>query len=141
MNTFSRDGISFKYPANWRPEAEDTEDGGWAVTVTSPDTAFVMVSLRPDAGHPADLADQILDALKGDYKELDAENRVETVGGAMALGHDIDFLTLDSPVTCRTRAFDTPAGPLVVMTQVSGYDRDRNDPVLRAVVASLAIED
>jgi hypothetical protein len=141
MQEFSRDGISFKFPANWRAEAEDTEDGGWAVTVSSPDTAFALVSLRPDAGHPADLADQILDALKADYKELDAENRVETVGGVMALGHDIDFLTLDAPVACRTRALDTPAGALVVMTQVSGYDRAANDPVLRAVVASVTIED
>ncbi|WP_439629431.1 hypothetical protein [Gemmata sp.] len=141
MQEYSRDGISFKFPTNWRAEAEDTEDGGWAVTVSSPDTAFALVSLRPDAGPPADLADQILDALRADYPELDAENRVETVGGVMAVGHDIDFLTLDAAVACRTRALDTLAGALVVMTQVSGYDRAENEPVLRAVVASVTIED
>src|SRR4029079_3299976 len=77
MNTFTRDGISFHYPANWQVDAEDAEDGGWTVVVTSPETAFVLVSLRPDARDPADLADQTLDALEADYKELDAENRVE----------------------------------------------------------------
>ena len=101
----------------------------------------MLVSLRPDARDPADLADQTLDALKADYKELDAENRVETLAGQAAIGHDIDFLTVDTAITCRTRCLGTPAGPLLVMTQVSDYDRQQNDPVLRAVVASLAVDE
>ncbi len=140
MNPFQRDGISFTHPANWRVEADDS-DGGWAVTVSSPDTAFVIVSLQPEARDPADLADQTLESLKADYQELDAENRVETIAGRMAIGHDIDFLTLDTPITCRTRCLETPAGPLLVLTQVSEYDRDANDPVLRAVVASLRVDE
>src|SRR5262245_23177391 len=141
MNEFTRDGISFRYPANWQAESEDAADGGWTVTVNSPETAFVLVSLRPDARDPADLADQTLDALKADYKELDAENRLETITGEAAIGHDIDFLTVDTAITCRTRCLDTPAGPLLVMTQVSEYDREANDPVLRAVVASLVVDE
>jgi len=142
MNSFEKDGVAFLYPENWRAEAEEAEDGGgWAVAVSSPDTAFVLVTLRPDARDPADLADQTLDALKAEYQELDAENRVETVGGQAAVGHDIDFLTVDTPSTCRTRCLETPRGPLLVMTQVSEFDRERNDPVLRAVVASLAVDE
>jgi len=141
MNTFDRDGVHFRYPANWRAEADEAEDGAWTVTLTSPDTAFVLVSLRPDARDPADLADQTLDALKAEYKELDAENAVETIAGEVAIGHDIDFLTVDTAITCRTRALDTPAGPLLVMTQVSEYDRERNDPVLRAIVLSLTVDE
>ena len=141
MNAFDRDGVSFRYPANWSAEADEAGDGGWAVTVSSPQTAFVLVALRPDARDPADLADQTLDALRAEYKELDAENRAETVAGQLAIGHDIDFLTLDTPITCRTRCLETPAGPLLVMCQASEYDRDANDPVLRAVVASLAVEE
>src|SRR5437762_12124305 len=141
MNTFTRDGISFRYPASWQAESEDADDGGWAVVATSPDTAFVLVSLRPDARDPADLADQTLDALKAEYKELDAENRVETIAGQAAIGHDIDFLTVDTAITCRTRCLDAPGGPLLVMTQVSEYDREANEPVLRAVVASLAVDE
>ena len=45
--------------------------------------AFAVVSLRPEAVDPADLADQTLDAIKGEYKELDAENAVETVAGLL----------------------------------------------------------
>jgi hypothetical protein len=141
MNTFERDGISFRYPENWTADVEESEDGGWTVTVSSPDTAFVLVSLRPDAGDPADLADQTLAALRAEYKELDSENRVETIAGQMAIGHDVDFLTLDTPITCRTRSLETPAGPLLVLVQVSEYDRDANDPVLRAIVTSLKVDE
>src|SRR5262245_29371103 len=141
MNTFDRDGIHFRYPESWQVEADETDDGAWTVMVTSPQTAFLMVALRPDARDPADLADQTLDALRAEYNELDAEDAVETVAGRPAIGHDIDFLTVDTAITCRTRCLDTPAGPLLVMCQTSEYDREQNDPVLRAVVASLTVND
>jgi hypothetical protein len=139
IQTFERDGVRFQYPDSWAVEAEDAE-AGWTVSVTSPQTAFVVVSLRPEAHDPAELADQTLDAIRSEYKELDAENAVETVAGMLAIGHDIDFLTLDTSIVCRTRCFDTPAGPLLVMTQVSEYDRAANEPVLKAIVTSLRIE-
>jgi hypothetical protein len=140
MHTFDRDGISFRYPANWRVETEEGE-GGWTVTLTSPETAFAVISLRPDARDPADLADQTFDAIKGEYKELDADNAVQTIAGQIAIGHDIDFMTVDTPTECRTRCIETPAGPLLILCQSSEYDRERNDPVLRAIVASLAVEE
>jgi hypothetical protein len=139
IQTFDRDGIRFQYPGTWTVEEEEG-DARWTVSVTSPETAFVVVSLRPEAHDPADLADQTLDAIKTEYKELDSENAVETVAGMLSIGHDIDFLTLDTAITCRTRCFDTPGGPLLVMTQVSEYDRAANEPVLKAIVASLRID-
>lgn len=143
IQTFERDGIRFQYPANWtvEPAEDDTAEDGWTVSVQSPDTAFLLVSLRLDAENPAELADQTLDALRAEYKELDAENAVETLAGQLAIGHDIDFLTLDTAITCRTRCLQTPAGALLVMAQVSEYDRARNEPVLRAVCASLTIDE
>ncbi len=141
MNVFTRNGISFRYPENWQVEVDESPEGGWAVTVNSPLTAFVVVSLQPDAGDPAELADQTLAAFKAEYEDLDSENRLETIAGRMAMGHDIDFLTLDTPITCRTRCLETLAGPLLLMTQVSEFDREANDLVLRAVVASLQLEE
>ena len=140
MNTFDRDGISFRYPENWGVETEEGERG-WTITLTSPQTAFAIISLRPDARDPADLADQTFEAIKAEYKELDADNAIQTIAGQVAIGHDIDFLTMDTAITCRTRCLETPAGPLLVMCQASEYDRVQNDPVLRAIVASLTIEE
>jgi hypothetical protein len=140
VTTFERSGIRFQYPDNWQLDAEDTGDG-WTATLQSPETAFVLVSLRPDAEGAAELADEALAALKAEYPELDAESAVGSLAGQPAVGHDIDFLTLDTAILCWTRCAETSAGPLLVMCQTSEYDRAQNEPVLRAICASLQIED
>ena len=141
--TFDRDGVRFQYPTNWRaePGAADTEaDGSWTAVLQSPGTAFVLVSLRPGADTPATLADETLDALRAEYPQLDAEDVVEKLAGRVAVGHDVDFLTLDTAVTCRTRCLDTPAGPVLLMGQTGEYDRPTAEAVFAAVFASLTIE-
>jgi hypothetical protein len=141
IRTFERDGIRFQYPTNWTLESEEDADGGWSATVQSLETAFLLITLRPDADNAAELADQTFDALKTEYKELDAANAVGSFAGQLAIGHDIDFLTLDTAITCWTRCVQTLAGPLLVMCQVSEYERERHEPVLRAMCASLSIEE
>jgi hypothetical protein len=140
MNTFERDGISFRYPENWSADERDDADGGWTVSVHSPDTAFLLVSLQPEASDAGDLADQALAALREEYKEFDAEDVTETICGLPAIGFNADFLTADTTSLCRVRAVDSFAGPLLLMAQVSEHDRGANDPVLRAIVQSLDVE-
>ncbi|HET6575986.1 MAG TPA: hypothetical protein VFG68_20465 [Fimbriiglobus sp.] len=140
VQTFERSGIRFQYPANWRIEAEDVGDG-WTVTLQSQETAFALVSLRPDADSAAQVADEALAALRAEYPDLDAEPVLDDLAGQPAVGHDIDFLTLDTAILCRTRCIETAAGPLLVMGQTSEYDREQNEPVLRAICASLQLED
>lgn len=141
--TFARDGVHFQYPGNW-PLDVDTPEGdaaGWAATVQSPATAFALVSLRPDADTPALLAAETFAALKAEYPDIEAEGRVDTLAGLPAVGHDFDFLTVDMAVSGWTRCVDTPAGPLLVLCQVGEYDREANEPVLRAVCASLRTDE
>jgi hypothetical protein len=141
MQTFERDGISFRYPADWTAEVdEDADGGGWSVTVSSPDTAFFMASLQPEAADGGDLADQVLATMRVEYKEFDAEDVMETICGLPAVGFNADFLTVDTATSCRVRGLDSLAGPLVLLAQVSDFDRDKNDPVLRAIVKSLDVE-
>ena len=141
VNTFERDGISVRYPADWTAEVvEDAEGGGWTVTVSSPDTAFLLASLQPDANDGGELSDQTLATMKSEYKEFDAEEVMETICGLPAIGFNADFLTVDTATTCRVRALDTFAGPLVLLAQVSEFDRDKNEPVLLAIVKSLDVE-
>ncbi len=134
--TFDRSGIQFQYPANWTLDLE--EDGAsWTATVQSGELAFLLVSFRPDAADPSELADEALVAIREEYKELDAENAIELFNGRPAIGHNIDFLTVDMAITCRTRAFDTPGGPTLVLCQFSEFDREKNEPVLDAICASM----
>lgn len=140
IQTFERSGVTFRYPANWTLDTEEAGDG-WTVTLQSPETAFLLVSLRPDADGAGQVADEALAALKAEYPELDAEPVVDDLAGLPAVGHDLDFLTLDTAILGWSRCIDTTAGPLLVMWQTSEFDRERNEPVLRAITASLRIED
>jgi hypothetical protein len=45
MATFERDRIAIRYPDSWTAdESEDADTGAWTVTVSSPDTAFLLLS-------------------------------------------------------------------------------------------------
>lgn len=141
MQTFERDRILIRYPESWSVEtADDPESGGWTVTISSSDTAFFMMSLQPDANDSGDLSDQTLETMRSEYKEFDAEEVMETICGLPAIGFNADFLTVDTVSFCRVRCLNTFAGPLLLLSQVSEFDRDQNDPALRAIVASLDVE-
>lgn len=139
MQTFTRSGIALSFPSNWVQELDESNDGGWTLTLQSQQTAFMLLSLRPDAEDCAQVIDEALEALRAEYKEMDIENALETIAERPALGHNIDFLTMDTPIVCWTRCVETPEGPLLIMGQTSEFDRETNDAVLRAIVKSLII--
>jgi hypothetical protein len=138
MTEFNRDGVTFHYPEEWGLD-EDVTLQGWTATVQSPGTAFLLISLRPDADDPAQVADQTLEALKGEYPELDASDVTETIAGRLAIGYDVDFVALDATVSCRIRALDAEDSPLLILTQSGEMDRPKHEPALKAIVASLEI--
>jgi hypothetical protein len=138
MKTFTRDGVRFRYPADWAVAVDDSA-AGWTVTVDSSGTAFAVVSLRRDADGAGAVADEVLATYRAEYPGLDAEPVTATLAGGPAVGHDLDLLTLDSTAAVWSRAADTTAGPLLVLLQVSDLDRHRYEPALRAVLASVEI--
>lgn len=137
---FERSGIRFQYPSTWTADTEDADDG-WTVSVQSPETAFLLVSLRADADNPAEMAELALQAIRSDYQEIDAESAVDTLAGQPAIGHNIDFMTVDTPITCWTRCLDSPGGVVLVICQLSEFDRSRNEPLLRAICQSFEIDE
>ena len=137
---FQADGIRFQYPDSWRLTREDAETG-WTVSVESPETAFFMLTFddqMPDVGL---VAQTVLDALRADYPDLEAEDAVESIAGQPALGHDIRFFSLDLTNTCRTRSFYSDAGTILVMWQTNDLELDEVEPVFRAICASLRLEE
>jgi hypothetical protein len=138
--TFEEDGIRFQYPENWRLEREENETG-WTVTVQSPDTAFFLVSFDGDAPEPQQMAQTTLEALREEYPNLEADACVETVAGQPAVGHDIQFFSLDLTNTCWTRSFSSDRGTILVMWEVNDLELEAIEPVLRAITASLEVEE
>lgn len=138
IELFERGGVAFQYPANWSFEIDDDE-GDWLATLQTPGTALMTIAYRLDT-EPTELADETLEAFQDDYPDLDSEIAVEKLAGRTALGHDIDFLTLDTPVMAKVRAVGIPSGALLVFWQYSDRDRDHYEPLFQAVLGSLRIE-
>jgi hypothetical protein len=138
---FERDGISFRYPETWRLERE-ANDGGWTVTLQSPGTAFLTLTLDESMPAAEEMAEAALAALREEYPTIEAEAQVERLaGGQMALGHDINFISLDLTNTCWTRSFCSETGTVLVLCQSSDLELEQYGPVLRAVCASLTVEE
>ncbi|HKB40988.1 MAG TPA: hypothetical protein VKD72_31460 [Gemmataceae bacterium] len=138
MSRVFREGsLSFRYPDNWQIEREDN-DHGWTVSVYSPGTAFLTLTLDTDYPDSERVADTVLEAMRSEYPELEADERAEQVAGQWAVGHDLSFFSLDLTNTCWTRSFDCPDGTALLLCQVSDIDTSE-EPVLRAICASLRI--
>jgi hypothetical protein len=137
---FREDGISFRYPENWKLEREEGE-GGWTVLLQSPGTAFLTLTCETGMPSREEVAEATLEALRADYPGLEATPRVDTLAGQMAVGYDIEFFSLDLTNTCWTRSLDSAAGTLLVLCQVNDLELEQYGPVLRAICASLRVEE
>ena len=135
---FDRDGISFSYPENWQLECEDIPSG-WAVTLQSPDTAFLLMSHYEDMPEPEEVAQITLEAMQAEYPDLESDEIVESLAGQPAIGHDIRFFSLDLTNTCWSRCFFGSHGTVLMMWQANDLELEKNGPVLQAICASLAV--
>jgi hypothetical protein len=140
MKTFQEDGVTFSYPDTWRLDREETENG-WTALVQSPETAFVVVSYDPNMPTPAEMADTALEALREEYSDLESEPKVETLAGQPAVGYEVRFFSLDLTNTCWLRSFYADAGTVLVMCQCTDIELAQNELVLRAICASLRVEE
>jgi hypothetical protein len=130
-------GIRFEYPEGWELDVND--DGPrTTVTVQSPTgPAFALVSVDDSCPEPSDLADEALAALRDEYPGLDADPARERIAGHEAIGHDVEFFSLDMTNTCAIRSFQTPRRTVFVMAQWSDVDDDDPEAALRALRRSI----
>ena len=137
---FDENGVHFLYPENWKLEREELE-AGWSVSVLSPETAFLTLSFHENSSDFGRLADSALEALREDYPDLESEPRTDTLAGQPAIGHDVRFFSFDLTNTAWVRTVPCESGSLLVLCQVNDLELDRNEPVLRAICASLKIDE
>jgi hypothetical protein len=137
---FHRDGIRFMYPENWQMDRQDT-DAGWTVSVQSPGTAFLLVSYDADMPEADLMADTALEALRSEYPSLESDKAVESLAGQPAVGHDVQFFSFDLTNTGWLRSFYSGSGTVLVMWQANDLELDRVGPVLRAICASIQVEE
>jgi hypothetical protein len=137
---YHEDGISFHYPDDWKMEREESEDS-WTVLLQSPGTAFMTLTCDSSGASAEEVAEAALETLRADYPGLESQPRVDTLAGQMAIGHDIQFFSLDLTNTCWTRSFYSDAGTVLVLCQTNDLELEEYEPVLRAICASLKVEE
>jgi hypothetical protein len=140
IGLFEEDGIRFRYPENWKLEREDT-DSGWTVCLQSPSTAFLLLSFDETMPSTDAVMATTVEALRSDYPDLEVDDRVETVAGQMAVGGDMQFTSLDLTTTCWARSFYTNDATVLLMWQAADLDLEDSEPVLRAICASLELDE
>jgi hypothetical protein len=137
---FDENGLHFRYPTNWKMERQENDEG-FTLTLQSPETAFFMLCVHDDSPSPQELADTALEALREEYKEVEADDALESLAGHPAVGHNIRFFALDLTNTAWTRSFYAVGGTVLVMCQVNDMEASRNEPVLRAICESLTVDE
>jgi hypothetical protein len=138
--TFQGHGIRFQYPDNWT--LEETEmDPGWMVSVQSPETAFMLLSLHPPELSVDDVLEATLAALREDYRDLEYEPVRQRICQRSAKGYDIQFVSMDFTNTCWIRSFRALGSTVLIMCQANDLELDDAEPVLRAILASLQLTD
>ena len=137
---FQHDGVRFQYPETWRLEREDTASG-WTVSVQSPSTAFLLLSVDHDMPDVDQVAETVLTALRDEYDDVEADDKVESIAGQPAVGHDIRFFSFDLTNTCWTRSIYSEAGTVLVLWQANDLELERYAPVMRAICSSLKVEE
>jgi hypothetical protein len=137
---FEEDGIRFQYPDTWQLSREEA-DGGWTVSVQSPNTAFFLLTFDENMPDIDQVTATVLDALKTDYPELEAEDALESIAGQPAMGHNIRFFSFDLTNTCCTRSFYSDTGTILVMWQANDLELDAVEPIFKAMLASLTLQE
>jgi hypothetical protein len=135
---YQADGVSLRYPDNWQLDREESEDG-WTLLLQSPGTAFLTLTCDRSGATVEEIAAAALDALQADYPALEAQPQVDSLAGQMAVGHDIQFFSLDLTNTCWTRSFYGADGVLLMLCQTNDLELEQYEPVLRAICASLTL--
>jgi hypothetical protein len=133
-------GVRLKFPENWKLEREESEEG-WTISIQSPDTAFLMLSFREDMPSTNAMAETALDALREEYPELEADECIESLAGQPAVGHNIRFFSFDLTNTCWTRSFYSARGTMLVLCQLNDLELEKNEPILKAICASIEVDD
>ncbi len=134
---FDRLGIKFQYPENWRLDQEDAIEGGQSVTVCSPAGAFWTLMIHPRSADPARLAKAVVDVMRQEYEELEAEAVREGLAGRDTVGYDLNFYYLDLTNSAAVRSLRTNRRTYTIFYQAEDREFAQVQQVFLAIATSL----
>jgi hypothetical protein len=142
MTSYEDHGVRFEYPSEWILEV--TDDGPLTtIDLQHPDgVAFLLVSVDLSCPDSGDVADSVLETMREEYPDLDADPTEEIVGDRFISGYDVQFFALDLPNSARIRCFRTLLRTILVFGQWTDLLEAEVSDLPEAVVRSIEeIED
>ena len=134
---YNRHGIQFLYPQNWQVADEQLDQTPRSVTIQSESGAFWSLDIHPFSADPAEIVASSVEAMRGEYDELEVEEMEETICGEDAVGADLSFWCLDFVVECQMRAFRHGHATFALTYQAEDREFDQLRAVFAAVTTSL----
>ena len=130
-------GVRFEHPDDWEVEI-DSDGTKTTVALHAPDgVAFALVALDESRPEPTEVAGLALDAMQEEYPGLDSSPALESIDGHRAVGHDVEFMTLDATNACSIRCFRTPRRTVLVFGQWSDLEGQGPGDQIRALRGSI----
>ena len=129
-------GVEFAYPENWQITDEQAQDWPRGVSLETPNGGFWWLQLHPPT-NPRDLAAEVLNTMRLEYAELEAEPVTELIGETEVVGFDMHFYCLDLLVTAQARSLQLGKFTLLILSQAEDREFERLEPVFHAMLVSL----
>jgi hypothetical protein len=131
--------LRFAYPRDWEL-VETPSDDGLTVNLQSPGSMFLFVTLYDRQMPLEELADEALAAMREEYPDLDACRVSQTIADQPAIGHDVNFFSLDLTNTCWIRAFASGRRSVLLFAQTDDMELQGGEQVFRAICESMELE-
>ena len=121
--------VPFVLPALYRKQAAAVCDPARITCIESTTKAgktvggmaWLTISILSESS-PEDLLNEALAAMKGEYEGLVHVATEASIDGQPAKGYDLDFISLDFPISGLLRAIQTPDGAMLVQGQWSNVE-------------------
>ena len=138
---FEKLGVRFQYPDNWTLDESEAQEQRNAVSVHSPDGgAFWSLMICDPGEDPAELARQVVSAMKAEYEDFEFAPLEETIAGRPSVGFEMNFYCLDLTSTAQVRGVSTPTGTLIIHCQAEDQEFEEFGRVFQAMTLSLLME-
>ena len=138
--TYHRSGIQFQYPENWTLADDSMESFPRTISVQAPGGAFWSVDIHPFSVDPQELLSVALDAMRGEYQDLEASSADDELAGNESYGYDLFFCCLDFIVASRLRAFRRGHATYMFTFQAEDREFEKFEPVFEAITYSFLQE-
>ncbi|MBN1855023.1 MAG: hypothetical protein JW829_19980 [Pirellulales bacterium] len=134
---FDRFGISFAFPDNWSLDDSEDDLPFPSVTVSSPETAFWSVSLHSRDTNVQELIETTIQAIRGEYGNLDVQEICDDFEGQSIHGCELNFCYLDLFSTAQIRVFRRNHHVCLLICQAEDHEFETMRLVFDAITTSL----